>query len=107
MEPSAKLKFIRKFEELLQKKLVSLVDHPDRRYPHEIFTNEVEKTYDWCRIHGIFHSWHFHEHIQLYEPGKNVIARVDVSKAMGKIDAFFLVPLELAEKALLLGELPE
>jgi hypothetical protein len=108
MNPSAKLKFIRNFEDLLRQKLVSLVDTPDKHTHIKIFTDEVKKTYDWCERHGIVHCWHLHEAIQTFEASKNLIARLSLGTAvMEDMDTFFIVPLDLVEKALLLGELPE
>lgn len=102
------LKLIRRFEDLLEDKLVQIVKLVDHDYNRTyIFTDQVKLAYDWCGRHGIAQLWDLHECVQVYEKGKNVIAKVLVHTATSCVSAYFIVPLELVEKSLLLDSLPD
>lgn len=103
------LEFLDKFEKLLQEKLVSIVK-PRQDNRTWLYRDEIEKTFDWCDSQGIGRSPHLHHCLQAFDADKELIASVRVfDDAMGnrRRDFYFIVPLDLAEKTLLLNALPE
>jgi len=110
--------FLEKFEKLLLKKLESLalqghddtlsaVVEGDRRF---LYRNEIEKTFNWCGSQGIGYSPHLHRCLQLFDADKELIASVRVwDDAMGerRSDFYFIVPLDMAEKVLMLDVFPD
>jgi hypothetical protein len=103
------LEFLDKFEKLLMAKLASLAVKGDGHRTW-LYSDEVQRTFGWCDIQGIGCSSHLHHCLQVFDAKKQIIASVRVlGDAMGtrRWDFYFIVPLDLAKKALLLGALPE
>jgi hypothetical protein len=102
--------FLDKFEKLLHAKLVSLAVKKGNDNRTWLYSDEVQRTFGWCDSQGIIYSSHLHGCLQVFDADKQIIASVrTLGDAMGtrRWDFYFIVPLDLAEKALLLGALPE
>lgn len=111
------MNLISDFEEMLEKKLKS-VSGGDRVADYRLASSwspsaepkwgkDLQPVFDWCEIHNIRPFWNLYKCVQFFDKENELIVRLSVPTPNGFADLHFIVPLEFAEKVLVLGEFPE
>ena len=69
-------------------------------------TWETDRLDDWCERHGVqwFWEWEQHLFLQMFDKEKNVISLVHGNTSSKR---YFVVPIDLFEKSILLGDMPD
>ena len=93
---------ISNFEKMLEKKLKSI----EGDGPWGSLEN-LQPIWDWCEIHKIRPFWTLYKCVQFFDKENELIVRLSVPTPKGPVDLHFIVPLEFAEKVVVLGGFPE